>query len=128
MSEEPKDETRRKSQQSAKYIGVGVATYDWNVSLNNNQTAASFTIGVLVDGCYTRNNSFDDAVVTVARPDGDFITGGGYLVNDNSFGPFAGGDGLRTNFGFNVKFNKKLTNLQGKFTAIVRQDGHIYQI
>lgn len=99
---------------------VGIATYDWDVSLQPNATAATFDIGVEIDGFYT--GVADDLLITVARPNGDFITGGGYLVNDASVGAYAGGDGLKTNFGFNVKFNKKLTNLMGHFNAIVRQD------
>jgi hypothetical protein len=35
---------------------------------------------------------------------------------------------MKTNFGFNVKFNKKLTNLQGNVNIIVRQGDRVYQI
>ncbi len=108
---------------------VGVVNYDWAVSLNGNETAASYNIGVIVDGYYHRNDSADDIVVTVARPDGDFITGGGHITNENSAGTHAGGNGLKTHFGFNIKFNKKMTNLQGHFKAIVRKDdGTVLQI
>jgi hypothetical protein len=108
---------------------LGVATFDWDVTLNPSSTAESFTVGIVVDGFYTRDASTDDVVVTVARPDGEFITGGGYLVNESSAGTYAGGEGLNTNFGFNVKFNKKLTNLLGHFNAIVRRDdGSVLQV
>src|SRR4029079_1343784 len=33
-----------------------------------------------------------------------------------------------TNFGFNVKFNKQLTNVQGNDNIIIRKDGHVYQM
>ena len=37
--------------------------------------------------------------------------------------------GLKTNFGFNVKYNKSGKSLQGKVNVIVRtSDGHVYQI
>lgn len=109
---------------------TGVAVYQWDVPpLAVNQTAVSYTIGIIVEGFYTRDSSYDDTIVTVTRPNGDFITGGGYLINESSFGTYPGGDDLQTNFGFNIKFNKKLTNLQGHFNAIVRQeDGTVLQI
>ena len=88
----------------------------------------SFTVGIKVEGFYCRNNPDEDTVVTVSMPLDNFITGGGYLINQNSGGTYAGDSGLKTNFGFNIKFNKKMTNLQGKFIAIVRRDGRVYQI
>jgi hypothetical protein len=36
--------------------------------------------------------------------------------------PVSGDDGLRTNFGFNVKYNRQMTNLQGHFNGIVRRE------
>jgi hypothetical protein len=65
----------------------------------------------------------------VAKPLDDFITGGGYLELANSAGVFAGADGSKANFGAHVKFNKRLTNLQGGVTLIVRGiDGSVYRI
>jgi hypothetical protein len=81
-----------------------------------------------VDGYYTRDSAEDDTVVVVSKPVSNFITSGGYLVNQNSGGTYAGDLGLKTNFGINLKFNKKLTNLQGKVNIIVRQAGRVYQI
>src|SRR5262249_57131215 len=76
-----------------------------------------------------RDSSSDDAVVTVSLPYGTgFITGGGYLVAQASAGQYAASAGTKENFGFNVKFNKSGTNLQGNFNALVRKDGHVYQI
>ena len=66
--------------------------------------------------------------MVVSKPTSNFITGGGYLINQNSGGTYFGDPELKTNFGLNIKFNKKLTNLQGHVTIIVRQDGHVYQI
>ena len=105
----------------------GVATYDWAVDLKH-ADSASFTIGIIVDGWYVRNNSADDAVVTVSKPQPNSITGGGYFINESSAGLYAGDPGLRTNLGFNVKFNKQLTKLQGHVNIIVRQHDRVYQI
>jgi hypothetical protein len=106
---------------------TGVAVFNWQVNLGT-KNSDSFTVGVVVDGYYDRDDSGDNTVVTVSKPLDNFITGGGYLVNSASAGAYAGDPGLKTNFGFNVKFNKQLTNLQGKFTAIVRDGDHVYQI
>jgi len=106
---------------------TGIATFLWSVNLGT-QDAISFTIGFIVDGYYTRNDSQDDTIVTVAKPVEGSITGGGYLINEFSAGPFAGAAGLKTNFGFNVKVNKQRTNLQGHVNIIIRQEDHVYQI
>jgi len=106
---------------------TGVAGYDWTVDLGN-QDAESYTIGVLVNGFYRRDSALDNTVVTVSKPLPNFITGGGYLLNQSSAGLYAGDQGEKTNFGFNVKFNKQLTNIQGKVNIIIRQQGHVYQI
>jgi hypothetical protein len=86
-----------------------------------------------VNNYYTRNSSEDNTVVTVSKPLGtEFITGGGRLILTNSAGLKAGDPGTRNNFGFNVKYNKQLTNLQGNVNIIIRRtesDGlHVYQI
>ena len=107
---------------------TGTAVYNWTVTLPNNANSESYTIGTLVTGSYTRNASADNTVVTVSLPQNDFLTGGGYLVNQSSAGIYAGDVGQHTNFGFNVKFNKQLTNLQGKANVIIRQGDQIYQI
>ncbi|MDH5641264.1 MAG: Ig-like domain-containing protein, partial [Nitrospira sp.] len=106
---------------------TGVAGYDWMVNLGN-QDSESYTIGVRVNGFYGRNSALDNTVVTVSKPLQNFITGGGYFVNQRSAGLYAGDPGEKTNFGFNVKFNKQLTNIQGKANLIIRQQGHVYQI
>ena len=111
-------------------IGTGVAVCRWAPPpLNSNETAVSYTLGIIVNYCYTRDSSADDVLLTIARPTGQFVTGGGYLVNQYSAGLCAGLAGERTNFGFNVKFNRRMTNLQGHFNAILRlDDGVVLQI
>ena len=107
---------------------TGTAVYNWTVTLPNNSISESYTIGVIVNGYYTRNASTDNTVVTVSLPQQDSLAGGGYLVNQSSAGTYAGDAGEKTNFGFNIKFNKQLTNLQGKATLILRDSGHVYQV
>ena len=112
---------------------TGTVSYNWIKDIGN-QTSESFTIGIIVDtGYYIRDSSEDDTVVTIYKPVGDFITGGGYIIPDASAGQYASTDGLKTNFGFNVKYNKKGTKLKGHMNVIFRSlesDGivHVYQI
>ena len=114
-------------------LKVGAATYNWNVDIGQSDSEP-YTIGVRVNGYYTRNVSTDYTVVTIAKPIGtNFISGGGHLVLKSSSGLKPGDVGSKTNFGFNVKYNKQGTNLQGKINAILRRlesDGvlHAYQI
>ena len=48
-------------------LTVGLARYEWVVDLGS-QDFASFTVGIIVNGYYTRNSSADNTVVTVSRP------------------------------------------------------------
>lgn len=110
---------------------VGTATYNWNTTISAD--AQQFLIGIRVNNYYCRYSSEDDAIITVAKPLGSyFITGGGYLNLSNSAGIKAGDQGTKNNFGFNVKYNKSKTNLQGNINIIVRRTEsgllHVYQI
>lgn len=67
-------------------------------------------------------------MVVVSKPGTNFITGGGYLINQASAGKYAGDADAKTNLGINLKVNNKLTNLQGRVNIITRQNGHVYQI
>jgi hypothetical protein len=111
-------------------LKTGTVTCNWSANIGT-ADSDSFTIGVVVNNYYSRNNSADDVVVTVSRPFGtNFIAGGGYLVlTGTSAGQYAGGPGLKTNFGFNVKYNNGGSSLKGKVNIIVRAaDGKVYQI
>ncbi|MDB4918059.1 MBG domain-containing protein, partial [Mucilaginibacter sp.] len=71
--------------------------------------------------------------VTVSSRTSDFLTGGGFVVMGAggypSAGTYAGAPNTKTNFGFNAKWNKSLTNIQGGgFNGIIRNGNFIYQI
>ncbi|HEX3386260.1 MAG TPA: T9SS type A sorting domain-containing protein, partial [Mucilaginibacter sp.] len=67
--------------------------------------------------------------VTVSTRTSDFVTGGGFVVLSAGSGTYKGDPGSKNNFGFNVKWNKSLTNLQGGgFNSIVRSGNLLYQI
>jgi hypothetical protein len=114
-------------------FGTGTATCQWKAELGKNEDSASWTVGVVVEGWYGRDRREDDTVVTVSRPLDDMITGGGFVVLEEPAGLRAGDAGSRTNFGFNVKFNKSGQKLQGRINVILRRtedDGvvHVYQL
>jgi hypothetical protein len=94
----------------------------------DNTGSTQYTIGIVVEGYYTRDDSLDDTLVTVSQPLANFITGGGYLVLSQSAGLVPGNTGSKINFGHNVKYNSNLTNLQGHVNIILRNGGHVYQI
>jgi hypothetical protein len=90
-------------------------------------------VGIVVGGYYTRNASTDNTVVTISQVGAGMITGGGYLVMQNSAGAIAGDPGTKNNFGFNVQYKQVGGTLHGNINSIVRRkegDGiqHIYQI
>ncbi len=108
---------------------IGAASYEWN-----GVPVGVYDIRVKLTGYYTNDPSGDcdgEAIVTVGQPSSDFISGGGYVVLENPMGLAAGDIGSKNNFGFTVKYNKKMTNLQGNINTIIRRteaDGqHIYQ-
>ncbi|GAB4093552.1 hypothetical protein GCM10028786_24790 [Flaviaesturariibacter terrae] len=112
---------------------IGTASFDYPVTLGSTETDREITVGIVVDnGYYIRNSPADNTVITVYKPVGDFITGGGHVVPDKSVGTYRSDSASRTNFGFNVKYNKKGANLQGNMNIIFRRtesDGlHTYQI
>ncbi len=58
----------------------------------------------------------------------EFITGGGHIKPIDSKGEFASDPGRKVNFGFNIKWNKTMKNLQGNLNVIFRRGNQIYQI
>ncbi|MBA3882703.1 MAG: hypothetical protein H0X73_08315, partial [Chthoniobacterales bacterium] len=107
-------------------LTTGTATITWNPNIG---TAASvqYTIGIIVNGYYTRDASTDNTVVTVSKLTPGSINGGGYLVMQNSAGQVAGGVGTKNNFGFNVKNDVK-SGPKGNINTIIRNGGKVYQI
>ena len=88
-----------------------------------------YTVGIKVNCYHVDDNSAENSVVTISQAINGMITGGGYLVNSapsSSGGQYAADAGQKTNFGFNVKYNKSLTNLHGNINTIVRS--RVYQV
>ena len=105
-------------------LKVGTVSTPYTFIINN-ADAVQFTIRTEVgipDGYYVRNSSDDNTVITVYKPLGDFVAGGGYIVPTQSSGSYASTPGLKTNFGLNVKYNKSGTNLRGSVNIIFRRN------
>jgi hypothetical protein len=106
--------------------GTGTVTKNVTVDIGK-ADAMALTVRVIVDGYYTA--PVEQTVVTVAKPlTSSFISGGGYLLMAQSAGLFSGQVGTKNNIGFNVKYNKSGTNLQGSINTLVRNGGRTYQI
>jgi len=110
---------------------LGTVSYNWNVDIGN-FAAESFTVGIVVGNYYISDNSDDDTIITVYKPVGDFVTGGGTIVPQSSAGVYASTPGKRVNFGYNVGYTKKGNKLKGHLNIIFRRlegDGimHVYQ-
>lgn len=100
----------------------GTAVFEWKYNLG---TLQSNTVSVfaVVTGGYFRNNPacFGLTPITIYKPGTEFIAGGGYLMLEKPSGTIQADVPSKNNFGFNVKYNKKGTNLQGNINTIVRK-------
>jgi len=96
---------------------TGTVICPWSGTINNDAT--TYDVAVEVNGYY---EGVDQVSVTVARGSQNSITGGGFFFNTSSAGTYAATTGLRTNFGFNVKFNSAGRRLQGQVNLIFRID------
>ncbi len=98
---------------------LGVIEYEWNSSLNGDNPAL-YEVKIEINGCYY-DGMTAGYPLTVYQAMGDFITGGGHMImTESAAGLYPPTPGSKLNFGFNVKFNKKGTNLQGKMNIIYR--------
>ena len=107
-------------------VGTFFKDYTFDIGTCN---AKIFDVQVVVGNYYTGTIA---ATVSVAKSLNDFITGGGHLnfgagAANTSCGTYKSEDGSKTNFGFNVKYNKTGTNLQGNVNIIIRNGGQVYQ-
>jgi hypothetical protein len=117
----------------------GVLTAKYNILLKAVYSGTvGFTLSLGTPSNYTiPSTCSDNPLVTVSAKTTDFVTGGGYIIPINSGGTpgkTIGGaevNGLKNNFGFNIKYNKG-GKLQGNWnTTIRRREGDkvvVYQV
>lgn len=106
---------------------TGTASFEVMVDIGQ-LDAASYTIGIVVSGPYRRDRAEDNVVVVVSRPSPGNVSGGGYLVNENSAGALAGTRGEHSNFGFNARNHKNGRTVHGHVNLIVRSGGRVFQV
>jgi hypothetical protein len=111
---------------------TGILTIPVTVALGNSVYSAgvTFTLALVNAPNHTISTSCDDPVlVTVSTKASGFVTGGGFIIPTNSTGTIGDGAvGSRTNFGFNIKYNKVSTKLQGNWNMIIRTSTGLWQI
>ena len=107
----------------------GIVSVDWNAPVPK-EGYTDYTVEVKVDGYYKGSAESDDqTVLTVYRTSlNEFITGGGHIIPIDSKGEYASDPGRKVNFGFNIKWNKTMKNLQGRMNIIFRRGDQVYQI
>jgi hypothetical protein len=104
---------------------------DFTFAIPAGQTSYTPSITVIADSESFYAPRAGDTVfpISVAVPSQKAsFTGGGFFVNTAPSGTYAGAVGMKTNFGFNAKYNADTFDLQGEVNVIVRARGHVYQI
>ncbi len=109
---------------------AGVATCVYTNSLGNNEESRTIDVTTVVGGHYI-DNADNEVVIIVARPEEGFITGGGYLIEEDSAGVYAAGMETRINYGFkgSVTVRRNNTQYKGRMTIIIRAaNGRKYKV
>lgn len=101
--------------------------YNYPVTLNADEDFRMLYINVEVGGFY--QGAFEEPILAVVyRPQGDHVTGGGFIVPSNPVGSYPWAANVHTNFGFNFKYHKKTNELQGELNLVLRDvNGVAYQ-
>ena len=108
----------------------GIVSFNWTVTLPSTSYDV-YLIGVVVDNNGSAGNYIGStqSVLSISRSSlTEFITGGGDVIPTSSNGQYASDAARKLNFGFNVKYNKSNTNLQGNMNVMFRRGGRVYQI
>ena len=108
--------------------GVGVATCIATFSLDEGEDNATIVMDVVVGGWYTNElQDTEPTVITVQRPNGDFVTGGGYFHTDPTEALYSADS--RTDVNLNVQWgNPRLRSLRGTARFRFEMDGRSYEI
>ena len=109
---------------------IGAASFQKILDIGN-CNAKTFEVYVETAGWYTAPVFI--TTVTVSKSLNDYVTGGGHLkfgagANNKSSGVYKSDDNSKTNYGFNVKYNKSNTNLQGNVNIIIRSGSKNYHV
>jgi hypothetical protein len=109
----------------SKTYSNGVLSAKYTITLKSTAYSGTvlFTLSTVSGSDFSITGSCsDNPLVTVSSKTDGFVTGGGFILPSNSGGTIGGTsvNGLKNNFGFNVKFNKA-GKLQGNWNTIIRR-------
>ena len=116
-----------------KSCDLGICTFSqkYTVALGSNLSTSITVSWEIGGGKYSNKNCEEkESLVTVSAPANDFVTGGGYIILTDAVngGSWVGDAGTKNNFGFNIKWSKNFSRLQGSFNTIWRtEDGRRFQ-
>jgi hypothetical protein len=115
---------------SASYTN-GIYSAKYTIGLKSIEYSGTviFTLGTTSTSNYTISATCsDNPIVTVSSKSDGFVTGGGFIIPTNACGSLATPvngvnpiNGLKNNFGFNMKYNKA-GKLQGNWNTIIRRN------
>jgi hypothetical protein len=115
---------------SATFIN-GIYSAKYTISLKSTEFSGTviFNLGTNTNSNYEiSSNCVDNPIVTVSSKSDGFVTGGGFVIPTNAGGSLATPvnginpiNGLKNNFGFNMKYNKA-GKLQGNWNTIIRRN------
>ena len=112
-------------------LKTGLVTATWTVPLPTTGYD-TYSVGVIVDKTSAGVGNYigrTETVINVSRSAlGEFISGGGNIKSSQSAGSYASDPLTKLNFGFNIKYNRNNTNLQGNINIIFRRGGRVYQL
>ncbi|MGE5316772.1 MAG: hypothetical protein ACM3ME_02165, partial [Chloroflexota bacterium] len=97
------------------------------LTLGSDETHRIYNIAVsaISNGvCYYDGSA--TSVLTIYKPNGEMVTGGGYIIPTQSSGIYPSPDNEKCNFGFNVK--NKTTGIQGEVNYKFENSGRQFQI
>jgi hypothetical protein len=101
---------------------TGTVDFSYPVTLGSTEDAKQITVGMIVNnGYYIRNDASDNTVITVYKPQGESITGGGFVRPTKSDGVYASDLTKRMNFGLNVKYTKNGAQPKGNVNIVFRR-------
>jgi hypothetical protein len=109
--------------------------FDWTpptqaIASTSTIYSETYDIKWVISGNYanTSNCPENESQITFSVPTSDFVTGGGYIIPKNTDVTTGANQGRKNNFGFSMKYNNKMTNLQGNFNTQIRRGTKFYHV
>ncbi|MBM3176819.1 MAG: fibronectin type III domain-containing protein [Bacteroidetes bacterium] len=98
----------------------GSTTYNFEQQLNN-QPGRQWLVWPKASNYYKGDDRLNMNILTLGVPGLEFLSGSGFIIQQNSTGALAGTAGQKMNFGFHMKWNNSGQNLQGQLNILYRR-------